>query len=413
MDTEEIDLGLLMARQPVIDREKNSFGYELHYKNKQEKFIPLLAGNHRTAQALLNRFASLPADRKIENGRKPVFINLATSRLLADALPALLFPAVIVELNPDAAQHTDELLRYKKKHQQVLKLCLSHFSKGVYPEALIKIADFVSIDLAYANSQALTQLSSATNVFLGKKIFKNIETAEDFCKALDHGGDLFSGNFLITPEVVDGVILSGGTQATMRLLSELYDPDTTPEKIERVIVADSILTTQLLRLINSAAFGMARKIESIQEAIVFLGFSMLQQWVSLLVLSSQQNKSAELLRMNLVRAAFCRDLAQLLETVAPEKAFLMGLMSMIDVFLDYPLADLLHDLPLADDINQALLHERGPLGDILCSIRQYEAAAWPSLSQQQLAEDVWGNLYQGALVWADDTIRLIGLDKDG
>ncbi|HFB64805.1 MAG TPA: HDOD domain-containing protein, partial [Aeromonadales bacterium] len=148
-------------------------------------------------------------------------------------------------------------------------------------------------------------------------------------------------------------------------------------------------------------------IENIKEAIVFLGLSMLRQWVSLLVLSSQKNKPSELMRINLVRAAFCRDLAQLLETVDADKAFLMGLISMIDAYLDFPLKDLLDDLPLSEDINQALLSESGILGDILSSVRHYEQADWPNLGQQQLAEAVWGNLYLGALNWADDTIRLI------
>ncbi len=406
METQEVDPAELITRQAIIDRDKNSFGYELLYQNSPDKFIPLLASNHKTAQALLNRFASLPADKEIEKGRKPVFINMDCQFLLIDALPALLFPAIIIELNPEAADHVENLLAYKNRHPQ-LKLCLGSFRADIYPEELLKIADYISIDLQSFPADAINTFKPLGSSFSGLIKVKNIQTADDFKHALMLDADLFSGEFLIAPELSEAKMLSANAQATLRLLGELYNPDTNPEKIERAIIADTILTTQLLRLINSAAFGMARKIENIKEAIVFLGLSMLRQWVSLLVLSSQKNKPSELMRINLVRAAFCRDLAQLLETVDADKAFLMGLISMIDAYLDFPLKNLLDDLPLSDDINQALLSESGILGDILSSVRHYEQADWPNLGQQQLAEAVWGNLYLGALNWADDTIRLI------
>lgn len=409
METQEVNPAELIARQPIIDREKNSFGYQLFYQKSQNEFIPLLASNHKTAQALLNRFASLPADKEIEKGRKPVIINIDCQFLIADALPAMLFPALIIELNPAAADCLDDLLAYQKLHPH-LKLCLDNYTVDTYPDELLKIADFISIDSKTLSNDAISTLKPADTLFSGLIKVKNIQTAADFQHALSLDADLFSGDFLITPELSSAKILSGNAQSTLCLLGELYNPDTNPEKIERAIISDTVLTAQLLRLINSAAFGMARKIENIKEAIVFLGLSTLRQWVSLLVLSSQKNKPSELMRMNLVRAAFCRELAQLLETVDAEKAFLMGLISMIDAYLDFPLKELLKGLPLSDDINQALLTESCALGDILSSVRQYEQACWPNLGQQELAEAVWGNLYQGALSWADDTMRLIHAD---
>lgn len=59
------------------------------------------------------------------------------------------------------------------------------------------------------------------------------------------------------------------TNEIMRLTE---DPDSTVQDIENVIMKDQSLTTRVLRLANSAYYGYARRISTISEASVLLGF---------------------------------------------------------------------------------------------------------------------------------------------
>ena len=60
------------------------------------------------------------------------------------------------------------------------------------------------------------------------------------------------------------------------------NPDTTPAEVGRLISQDQVLSAKVLRMANSAFFGMSRKISSITQALIVLGFDVVKG----LVLSS-------------------------------------------------------------------------------------------------------------------------------
>lgn len=58
----------------------------------------------------------------------------------------------------------------------------------------------------------------------------------------------------------------------------------------------------------------------------------------------------------------------------------MGMFSLIDAFLDRPLAEVLVELPLTTEIKQALLGEDNRFGLIYNLILSYEKADWVNVS---------------------------------
>ncbi|MDH4317236.1 MAG: HDOD domain-containing protein [Desulfobulbaceae bacterium] len=59
-------------------------------------------------------------------------------------------------------------------------------------------------------------------------------------------------------------------------LSQLInDPNTTLEEIEEVVRIDPVLTGKVLTLVNSAYFGLGRRVDSISRAVAFLGLKKL------------------------------------------------------------------------------------------------------------------------------------------
>lgn len=65
-------------------------------------------------------------------------------------------------------------------------------------------------------------------------------------------------------------------QVVMRVIDLTADPKATPADLERVIGMDQALAARLLTLANSSYYGLPRRISSLREAVVFLGFKTLR-----------------------------------------------------------------------------------------------------------------------------------------
>jgi HD-like signal output (HDOD) protein len=58
-----------------------------------------------------------------------------------------------------------------------------------------------------------------------------------------------------------------------RLISILDKPDTTADEVSNVLQLDPALTAKVFRLINSSYYGLRREINSIREAVSYIGFN--------------------------------------------------------------------------------------------------------------------------------------------
>jgi|JI10StandDraft_1071094.scaffolds.fasta_scaffold201674_2 HD-like signal output (HDOD) protein len=74
----------------------------------------------------------------------------------------------------------------------------------------------------------------------------------------------------------------------MQVLQLADDPDADARKVAACIEQDPILVAQVLRLANSAAFGMARQVKTTQIAVAILGFSTIRS-MAILVASGLRN----------------------------------------------------------------------------------------------------------------------------
>ena len=75
-------------------------------------------------------------------------------------------------------------------------------------------------------------------------------------------------------------------QVAAQVLRIVADPDSTAEELQRVISTDQALTSQILKIANSAMFGMMREVKTLTQAIMTLGFSTIK---SVVIASSAKN----------------------------------------------------------------------------------------------------------------------------
>jgi len=77
-------------------------------------------------------------------------------------------------------------------------------------------------------------------------------------------------------------IVSSGTefaalpQIVMRVIDLTTDPKATAAELEKVIGLDQALAARILTLANSSYYGLPRRVSSLREAVVFLGFKTLR-----------------------------------------------------------------------------------------------------------------------------------------
>ena len=72
-------------------------------------------------------------------------------------------------------------------------------------------------------------------------------------------------------------------QVVHQLMELAEDPETPVSEITDLILYEPVVTANLLKLANSAAFGLKKKVDSVQDAVVMLG---LKQVVKIVLLGS-------------------------------------------------------------------------------------------------------------------------------
>jgi EAL and modified HD-GYP domain-containing signal transduction protein len=194
----------------------------------------------------------------------------------------------------------------------------------------------------------------------------------------------------------------------MQLIAEASRADFDIERITDIISRDLALSYRLLRLVNSAAFGLRTKVSSVRHAILLLGQREIKRWISALALMSVADRKPDaLVTIPVFRGRF----AELLAPAAglgdkSSELFLVGLFSMLDALLDRNMDDALAYLPLSSDITDALLGKPGPLYDMLQLVKFYENADWDKVSQYAtklgLDESVMPDAYIEAAEWVSD-----------
>lgn len=64
-----------------------------------------------------------------------------------------------------------------------------------------------------------------------------------------------------------------------KVVSMMDFPGTTTSDIENVIKKDQVLTSKILKLVNSSFYGFSREIDKVSDAVVLLGFSILRNLI--------------------------------------------------------------------------------------------------------------------------------------
>jgi EAL and modified HD-GYP domain-containing signal transduction protein len=142
---------------------------------------------------------------------------------------------------------------------------------------------------------------------------------------------------------------------------------------------------------------------------VVLGEDGIRRWVALATLPMlATDKPKELVKLALVRARFCEQLAMAKRSRLSNQAFLMGMFSLLDALIDQPLAEILRSLDVGSEITEVLLGI-APEETLLNGLYQltccYEMGQWDQVKVQSqrcgIQAATIGEAYLDSTAWAE------------
>ena len=394
---------VLMARQPIFDRQLNVVAYELLYRNDFNGSATFLDGDQATSDVILNAYTGAGAD--VLARELPVFVNFTHRILVEQKIPELLRSRVVIEVLEDVEIDIPLINALTRLKDEGFRLALDDF---VYQDKylpLLDIVDIVKLDVLHLSRQELTEHIRLLKPYSVSLLAEKVENQSQLFECMDLGCKLFQGYFLQKPSIVAGKKVGSDVAAVLQLIAELNNPEITPTEVETLIVRDSTLTYKLLRILNSAEFSLVKKIVSIREAVCLLGQDQLLKWASLIALCSNSEKSPELTLLLLSRGRMCELLAESMDVRNASSYFLVGLLSGIHAVLDIEKEQLLELLSLDQEVKAAIGSMAGAMGATLKSVVAYEQGEWDSLSESQISPGAYSRIYQKSIVWAQDALK--------
>ena len=385
-----------VGRQPIFNAEQEVYGYELLFRSSESSAADFRDGDHATATVVLGAFTDIGLETLVAD--KLAFINTTRNLLIERQLHCLPQERMVLEILEDIEPDAEVLTAVEELREMGYTIALDDFVYRADLEPLIELADLVKIEFpAIDRNELHKHVQKLRDRGVRTILAEKVETQDDFDLCREVGCDLFQGYFFCKPQVISRGKVQSNIAAVIRLVSELQDPNITPADVEEIIQMDANLSYRLLRFVNSAAAATTRKIESLKQATALMGIERLRSLASMMMLTSlDERKPKELINLAMTRAKTCELLAKDLNSDRPERFYTTGLFSVLDAMLDQPMEEVLELLPLASEINEALLHHRGPMGDVLSSVLNYEAGV---ASKSTLGFAQVGEAYEKSLCW--------------
>ncbi|SHH83587.1 EAL and modified HD-GYP domain-containing signal transduction protein [Sporobacter termitidis DSM 10068] len=367
-----------VASQPIFNIKKEIFGYELLYRaGKDSTEYDGIDGSSATKDVLVTAFSDIGIEA-ITGGRK-AFVNF-TSDLVLDEVPHMLSNDIlIVELLENVHPTEAILAACRKLKRRGYLIALDDFSYSEEIEPLIGVADIIKIDFMKCGVEDIKKNVYKINNNRRKILLaEKIETYEDLEFARELGFNLFQGFFFCKPIIANAKCAEALQVSKLQLIKYIADPEVSFFDLANVIKRDLVLSYRLLKIVNSAYYGLKYTVTGILHALLILGLNEIKKWISLIVLNQiKTTKPSELIRAALVRGIFMEKLAIFQKRrKSRDEYFLVGLFSLAEAIMDTPIDAILSETHLSDEITRPLITGEGEKADLLKIIYHIERAEW-------------------------------------
>ena len=364
-----------LCREAVFDRKNRLAG---HLFSLRQTDAPVSDGRQRQFDQIL--LDTLNASPDAWNTSR-AFIPLNSASLDIVAVDRLK-TANLVLLIHLAADAEPEALSARLETLRQRGLGIGIFRQPDNPAftQAIGLANFGVIDARVTEPSAIRDFSAAFRASdkpePGLLFATHIDTLDEhrFCHQWHF--DFFHGRFSVQPGRRPDAASADPHKVQLLHLLRLVQGEAETAEITEAMKRDPLLTFRILRYLNSPALGLSHRIESLHQALIILGRQRLTRWLSVLLFSVHEPNFGDWLMVEsaLTRGRMMEALgAKSLSRQAHDSLFLTGIFSCLDRLLHRPLAEILDDMPLSEDVRAALIERRGPYAALLAVAEAGEA----------------------------------------
>jgi len=357
-------------REPVIGLDERVVGYvvtisiDLPDGPVTDAVEALAAGSPELADELHRHYAELDLPRLVAD--RYVFMP-ATPRMLEGTLPTGAAPGRLVLDLPDGFEHSPGAVdRATALVSLGASLALHRYTGTPEQEALLPTVDFVVVDapVAGANLAALVVHAHSAHALV---LATGVHDQATVARCVDAGVDALRGGSAerASDETAPPKILRPGQLQCLAALHLLHQQDVTMARVAAVIDTDPVLTLRVLHLVNSGAFALRSRVDTVRQGVVLLGVREVTTLVTALALDARPGAMDSLWHI-LARALSSEALS------GDPAAYTAGMLSALIDELGVPAEVVLDAVGVSPVVADAILELTGDVGLALAAVLAHE-----------------------------------------
>lgn len=318
-----------------------------------------------------------------------VSLNVMSETLLNDLLRAKPVSNVMIEIPSFIACDPQNTAAIQELHSNGNTLLLHGRPTMLLPRELLSCFKYSIIDLAEDRRKNETTGPGEPGVTRSVGFIQSgVRTVAEMENSFGRGAVAILG-WPIDDVTADSGVKKGAPDmgVLVELIRRVDDGDDV-DKLEAVLKRDPTLAFQLMRYINSPAFGLSVEISSFRHAIMLLGYKRLKRWLALLLATANKDPNLRPVMYASVRRGIFME-----QMVAPAgddemrgEVFICGVFSLLDKLFHRPFDELLKTIPVPERVYQALAEGVGPYSPYLELARAVESETAPVINE--LAEQL-------------------------
>ncbi|MGV8909697.1 MAG: EAL and HDOD domain-containing protein [Propionicimonas sp.] len=366
----------LIGRQPILDRHERITAYALLFRAPGEDRANIVHPVTATATVILGTLSGFGVERIL--GGQQGFVSVDEYLLFDDALELMPRESVLLTLLESVRPTEAVVLRCEQLSAKGWRFALDDHGDFSEYEPLYPLVEVLRIDISTSSLETIGRFVERLRRYPMRLLAQKVETRQQFQDCYDLGFDLFQGYYFARPVTMKHSRIDQSAAPLLKLLRLLMD-DADIREIEHVFRCSPGLTYELLTLVNSVSMGLSQRIGTVGQAIAMLGRQQMRRWVQLALFGagSEQGLDNPLLDTAAVRANFMELLARRQPILgksqeAPDEAFMVGILSMLDTLYEVPIDELVSQLHLSENVSSALLRREGPYGGLLRLVEHME-----------------------------------------
>ena len=376
-----------VVRQPVKDRDDQVIGNEVMFQLGDDALYNS-SEDHMAAGTIANFF--MQNNEKIYDG-KLIFATFTPSLLFRNTPKIFESSKLIIQIEDNVLVNPLSLMIVQKYRNQGYRFAINDFQFSARFFSILEYVDFLKINVKgrteRSGESSMENIVRMARGFNKQCIAYGVDSKEDYEFAKTLGVDYLQGTYISEATLIKTAKLDFLQGNFFQLVVAVTKDTPDMTEIEEIISRDAYLTYALFKLINSRYFALSKKISSIRQALVILGIRQLKHWVYLLSMQSDNKEDGgiteQVLKRSFMRGPFCSRLARYIDglPISPGEVYMMGMFSTLEYMVDSPLEDILKELPIREEIKEALISRKGICGDLYTLVLDYERADWNSINQ--------------------------------